>query len=71
MYQKSQPEKILAGDIRVLMNFADGFTVKDLASSLHISERSAHLRVAAIREKLGASTNEQMVARAFRLGLID
>lgn len=57
-------------DTAVLMMLAEGFTAKAGAAALRVSIRSMRLHIQAIREKLGAATNEAMMARAFRLGLI-
>jgi DNA-binding NarL/FixJ family response regulator len=53
----------------VLVHLRDGLSYQEIGRKLAISERTARAHVAAIKEKLGAATAAQCVARGFERGL--
>jgi len=54
----------------VLCHLRDGLSYQEIGRKLSISERTARAHVAAIKEKLGAATAAQCVARGFQRGLL-
>jgi DNA-binding NarL/FixJ family response regulator len=54
----------------VLCHLRDGLSYQEIGRKLSISERTARAHVAAIKEKLGAATAAQCVARGFERGLL-
>ena len=54
----------------VLCQLRDGLSYQEIGRKLSISERTARAHVAAIKEKLGAATAAQCVARGFQRGLL-
>jgi len=54
----------------VLCHLRDGLSYQEIGRKLTISERTARAHVAAIKEKLGAATAAQCVARGFERGLL-
>jgi DNA-binding NarL/FixJ family response regulator len=54
----------------VLVHLRDGLSYQEIGRKLSISERTARAHVAAIKEKLGAATAAQCVARGFERGLL-
>jgi hypothetical protein len=58
------PGDVLGDDARALLQLlADGLTLGEAASRLHLSRRTADRRLAAARAALGASTTNEAVAR--------
>jgi DNA-binding CsgD family transcriptional regulator len=55
---------------QVLQGLMEGLTTKQIARRLGISRRMVYLHVAAIKEKLDASTRAQSVGRAAALGWV-
>ena len=54
----------------VLCHLRDGLSYQEIGRKLSISERTARAHIAAIKEKLGAATAAQCVARGFERGLL-
>lgn len=59
-----------AREFDVLVHLRDGLSYQEIGRKLSISERTARAHVAAIKEKLGAATAAQCVARGFERGLL-
>ncbi len=57
-------------ELDVLGHLRDGLSYQEIGRKLTISERTARAHVAAIKEKLGAATAAQCVARGFERGLL-
>ena len=57
-------------DINILELLAKGLTVKEIAQTIYMSERTVKRRSQEILEKMGASNRVQAVAEAFRQGLL-
>lgn len=57
-------------EFEVLCQLRDGLSYQEIGRKLSISERTARAHVAAIKEKLGAATAAQCVARGFQRGLL-
>lgn len=57
-------------ELDVLMHLRDGLSYQEIGRKLVISERTARAHVAAIKEKLGAATAAQCVARGYERGLL-
>lgn len=57
-------------ELDVLRHLRDGLSYQEIGCRLTISERTARAHVAAIKEKLGAATAAQCVARGFERGLL-
>lgn len=57
-------------EIEVLRALADGASNKEIARALGISFHTAKFHVAAILEKLGATTRTEAVTKGARLGLV-
>lgn len=57
-------------ELSVLELLRDGLSYQEIGGRLSISERTARAHVAAIKEKLYASTPAQCVARGFERGLL-
>ncbi|MFM8378319.1 MAG: response regulator [Planctomycetia bacterium] len=57
-------------ELDVLVHLRDGLSYQEIGRRLTISERTARAHVAAIKEKLGAATAAQCVARGFERGLL-
>lgn len=57
-------------ELDVLGHLRDGLSYQEIGRRLSISERTARAHVAAIKEKLGAATAAQCVARGFERGLL-
>ena len=57
-------------ELDVLVHLRDGLSYQEIGRKLSISERTARAHVAAIKEKLGAATAAQCVARGFERGLL-
>lgn len=57
-------------DIRLLSLIASGATVRDIARSLYLSERSVKRKIRDILAKMGVANRAQAVAEAVRLGLV-
>lgn len=57
-------------ELDVLGHLRDGLSYLEIGRRLSISERTARAHVAAIKEKLGAATAAQCVARGFERGLL-
>lgn len=62
---------ISAREVNVLKGLRDGLSTQDIARRLFISERTARATVAAVKEKLGAATIGQVVARAYERGILE
>jgi DNA-binding NarL/FixJ family response regulator len=58
-------------EVNVLKGLRDGLSTQDIARRLFISERTARATVAAVKEKLGAATIGQVVARAYERGILE
>ena len=57
-------------EFEVLSLLREGLSYQEIGHRLSISERTARAHVAAIKEKLGAATAAQCVARGFERGLL-
>ena len=55
---------------RVLVGLSNGRRQGQLASTLGLQESTVNAHARDIRRKLGAATNEQAIAIAFRKGLL-
>ena len=65
------PKSVLTRrEVEVLHALADGASNKEIARALGISFHTAKFHVAAILEKLDATTRTEAVTRAARLGLV-
>ena len=62
---------ISAREVNVLKGLRDGLSTQDIARRLFISERTARATVAAVKEKLGAATIGQAVARGYERGILE
>ena len=58
-------------EVNVLKGLRDGLSTQDIARRLFISERTARATVAAVKEKLGAATIGQAVARGYERGILE
>lgn len=57
-------------ELEVLQLVIEGLRDKTLAERLEITPRTVQMHITSLREKLGATTREQAVARAIRLKLV-
>ena len=57
--------------MKVVAQCSDGLSTQDIARQLFISERTARATVAAVKEKLGAATIGQAVARGYERGILE
>ena len=57
-------------EIQLLELFAQGFTVKKIAETIYMSERTVKRKTQEILEKMGVANRTQAVAEAFRQGLL-
>lgn len=57
-------------ELEVLELLRDGLSYQEVGRSLAMAERTARAHVAAIKEKLAATTAAQCVARGYELGLL-
>ena len=62
---------ISSREVNVLKGLRDGLSTQDIARRLFISERTARATVAAVKEKLGAATIGQAVARGYERGILE
>ena len=66
------PQGPISGrEVNVLKGLRDGLSTQDIARRLFISERTARATVAAVKEKLGAATIGQAVARGYERGILE
>jgi DNA-binding CsgD family transcriptional regulator len=54
----------------VLMGLADGLTLRQVASRLHLGHQTVRTQATALRRRLGASTTPHAVALAYQRGLL-
>ena len=57
-------------EVEVLVHLRDGLSYQDIGQRMAIAERTARAHVAAIKEKLAASTAAQCVSRGYELGIL-
>lgn len=69
--KKTPQASISTREVSVLKGLRDGLSTQDIARRLFISERTARATVAAVKEKLGAATIGQAVARAYERGILE
>jgi len=62
---------LTARELEVLRLVAEGFTIRQVASSMEISPRTVESHVTRLYRKLGVKTRVEAVSRAAGLGLID
>ncbi len=56
---------------QVLQALTNGFSTKQIASQLHLSNRTILMHVHALKERLGVITREQVILKALSLGLLE
>ncbi len=66
----SDPAALTGRELEVLRHIAEGASNKAIARALGISAHTVKFHVAAILEKLGASTRTEAAMHAIRLGLV-
>ena len=65
------PAALSPTDLRALRLIADGLTVNQVGTRLGISKSAICMRLARLRERIGATTNAHAVAIAVRTGQLD
>lgn len=65
------PRRLTREELLLLGQLAQGRSLGDAASALHLSRRTADRRLAAARAKLGVASTAEALVAAGRLGLLD
>jgi DNA-binding CsgD family transcriptional regulator len=63
------PRKLTTREVEVLALVADGYSTKEIARELWITEETVRTHVRRVLERLGARTRAHAVAIAYRDGL--
>lgn len=64
------PEQLSAREREVLMLASKGFSSKEVASQLFISERTVQTHLASIYDKLGAKNKTEALLLALKYGVV-
>ncbi len=65
------PSPLTPEEVALLRQLAEGLPLKEMADSLHVSDRTLRRRLQSLYLKLGAANRSQAIVQATRLGLID
>lgn len=66
----SAPDKLTVRENMVLAQLAQGFSNKEIAANLHISEKTVKVHISHILSKLGVYDRTQAVIHAYQMGLV-
>lgn len=64
-------DELTQKEILILVMLAKGYTAKEIGARWETTEDSSYIWLRAMRQKLGAKTNEQAVAMAIVSGIIE
>jgi DNA-binding CsgD family transcriptional regulator len=66
----AQRPKITARELEVLDLVAEGFSTREIAQRLWVTEETVKTHIRRLHDRLGAKTRAQAVAIAFRTGIM-
>jgi DNA-binding CsgD family transcriptional regulator len=66
----SPPAAVGRWDVDILCMVARGFTTREAAAALHLSEHAVRRRVAALRQLTASDNRQELISLAFAVGLI-